>query len=437
MTFRSIFHRRFVLPAALLLRGETSAYRNLARFRQLQFDRAGLEDLRKTRLDRILDHALATVPHYKGLGLPARPRLEDFPMLEKNDLVTHAEALRSELPMRSAAKTTGGSTGRAVTVWKNPEAIAAERAATWMAFEWYGIRPGDPAMRFWGSGGGRKRRFKAALADRAMNRETASAFAFSPSDLKAYWERLRRSDPVYLYGYVSMLEVMAQFVLDHGLESQGHSLRAVITTAEPLYPPQRDLIRKAFSVPVWNEYGCGEVGPIAYQCRDGGLHLMETHLWVEVVDEGGEPLRGSGTGEILVTDLTNLAMPLIRYRLRDTVTLGPPCSCGRALTSIQKVEGRSYDLLEDSRGRRYHGEAVMYIFEDLREAGFDILQFQVRQDQPGRARVLFVARERDQEAAQAIKRNFEERLGGMKVEALPVGGIDRAPSGKTRLIIRE
>jgi len=148
-------------------------------------------------------------------------------------------------------------------------------------------------------------------------------------------------------------------------------------------------------------------------------------------------IEENGTGELIVTDLTNTAMPLIRYRTGDSVTLGRKCGCGRSFTTIEKVEGRSYDLIEDSSGRKYHGEAVMYVFEDLREKGLDVSQFQVLQSQPGKARVLFVTEDPAEEVGNAIASLFSERLGGLEAEPVRVERIERAPSGKMRLIIRE
>ena len=71
-----------------------------------------------------------------------------------------------------------------------------------------------------------------------------------------------------------MLEAMAAHVVRRGHRRSWPELKAVITTAEVLTVPQRDLLADAFGVPIQNEYGCGEVGPIAYECERGSLHLM-------------------------------------------------------------------------------------------------------------------------------------------------------------------
>ncbi len=426
---RSLVQRRIVLPAAVAVRGEFSVFRETAALRRLQFDEGRLRSIRHHRLTGILKHAREHVPHYGDAG----PALDQFDILEKEDLVQHFDELQYVGRIRHSSKTTGGSTGRAVTVRKDPEAIACERAATWLAYEWYGLRPGDRAMRFWGTGGDRGRRLRSQLADLAMNRTVASAFAFSERDLAAYWLRLKTAKPTYLYGYVSMLAEMARYGLAENLEKPGRFLRAVITTSEALHPQQRALISEAFGAPVRNEYGCGEVGPIAYECSDGSMHMMESHLFVEVVDDDGLPAK---SGHLLITDLMNRAMPLIRYRVGDSVVLGKRCACGRAFGTLASILGRSYDFLEDAAGRQYHGEAVMYVFEDLRAQGLNIQKFQVHQKIPGHVNVLFVAPSRQDAVREGIQSGLAQ-LGGMVVEAQTVEAIDVTRSGKARLIVRE
>jgi phenylacetate-CoA ligase len=104
----------------------------------------------------------------------------------------------------------------------------------------------------------------------------------------------------------------------------------------PLYPFQRRAIEAAFGVPVTDRYGCEEVSLIASQCEQhGGLHVAAEGVFTEV----------AAGGHLLVTDLTNLAMPLIRYRVGDVVSAGDPCPCGRGLPTLGGVMGRDADYV--------------------------------------------------------------------------------------------
>ncbi|HHX76834.1 MAG TPA: phenylacetate--CoA ligase, partial [Firmicutes bacterium] len=97
-------------------------------------------------------------------------------------------------------------------------------------------------------------------------------------------------------------------------------------------------------------YGLSEVmGPgVSGECLEGtGLHISEDHFYVEVIDpESGEALPPGSKGELVITTLTKEALPLLRYRTGDLTILDEaPCSCGRTTMRMQKVTGRTDDML--------------------------------------------------------------------------------------------
>jgi len=430
---RDSLQERLILPTALATRGELATYRLQREWAELEWSRERLDEFRRVRCAALLSHAAKTVPYYRALPLGKDAPLSEFPALEKSQVAEDPSALHSLPQGRTTQKFSGGSTGRPVAILKSPLAISAERAASWLAYSWYGLRHGQRAVRFWGTGGARSRRIRATLADIAMNRVTLSAFGFSKAELQPLIRQIQRHRPVYLYGYASMLEMVAGAAPPEGLEVP--SLKGVITTAEPLSNQAHRSIAAAFRAPVWNEYGCGEVGPIAYECPEGSLHAMDMNLFLEVDTGASISAEKGATGDLLITDLSNLAMPLIRYRVGDRVTLGGACKCGRALSTIREIGGRSYDYLVDEAGRLYHGEAVMYVFEDLAAGGHAVEAFQVRQKRPGSADVIVVG-PTSQDTAAALRSAFADRLSiGISVEV--TDRLELAPSGKRRLIVRE
>ena len=92
---------------------------------------------------------------------------------------------------------------------------------------------------------------------------------------------------------------------------------------------------------------------------------MSPNLFVEVVDSNGDLVDEGEVGDLVITDLNNRAMPLIRYQVKDRARLGSGCACGRGFPVLREVLGRSYDFLSAPSGRRYHGEYLMYYFEGL------------------------------------------------------------------------
>lgn len=304
----------------------------------------------------------------------------------------------------------------------------------WLGYGWRGVRIGDRCARFWGAPYATRRKVITRLSDFAMNRTRFSAFAFTDEDLAGYWARCLTFRPDYLHGYVSMLEAFARFLSDHGYDGRQLPLKSIIATSEVLSRPQRALLEQTFRAPVQIEYGCGELGPIAYECERNSLHIMAADVVVEVVDEAGRAVEPGGTGELVVTDLNNRAMPLLRYRLGDFGIPGRPCSCGRSFPVLEKVWGRAYDFVVGPNGRRYHGEFFMYLFEDLRRDGAGVQAFQVIQDGPTSIRVAIVVRPGGAEPEALVRRLLEARLSGMHIAVHRVPGIERMPSGKMQLI---
>lgn len=450
MPLGSWIHANLVYRTAVMLRGEGSVFRCLRELERLQF--RAPEEIRReqeTQLSSILAYAKARSPYYteRWAGLVSesellrhpRASLHRLPFVTKADLQDRLADLVAVPAVRPfTRKTTGGSTGQAVTVLKDRAATGREMAATWLGYGWFGVRIGDKQARFWGRPHSVRRRIRAYATQIAVRRINFSAFAFDDGDLERYWQRCLRERPTFFYGYVSMLEAFAAFVIRRGLDGRRLGLKSVVTTSEVLGEPQRRMIMKAFGVPVQNEYGCGEVGAIAYECEQGRLHVISDNLLVEVVDDAGLEVAVGETGHVVVTDLNNRAMPLIRYRVGDLAVPGLPCVCGRGYPTLERVWGREYDFVQDASGKRYHGEFIMYAFEDLRDSGVPVQQFQVVQRRVDALEVLVVTgAEEPQQIVAAVVRELQRRMPEVVVKGRHVDAIERAPSGKLRLIRNE
>lgn len=448
MSFVSGNSRKSILRAALILRRESSFWERLDRVRSLQgASEADLLALQNDAAVRLLRDVLVDVPYYSGhrrdlctvQASEVRQALRNLPVIHKHVLQSDGDQLRkSGFSGPAMAKTTGGSTGRPVTVVKNSEAVAQEMAASWMAYDWFGLRPADPCVRFWGMPVRNvRRRLRYIAADVATNRTTLSAFGYTERDLARYLNVLRRKDPIYLYGYVSSLEELARFASTRLNWTPPNRLKAIVSTAEVLSDPQRHIIESAFGVPVQNEYGCGEVGPIAYQCPSGSLHLLPMNHLVEILDDDGNPVAHGSPGNIVVTDLTNIAMPLVRYSVGDIGALGEPCSCGRGFPVLKYVLGRAYDYIETPSGRRFHGEYFMYLFEDLRKRLPGIGQFQVSQTSPTDLVLRVVLNSPGEVSAlETLLHLFRQRMPEMNARVERVETISRRPSGKMLVVER-
>ncbi len=127
-------------------------------------------------------------------------------------------------------------------------------------------------------------------------------------------------------------------------------LRSGIFGAEPWTEQMRREIESRMGIDAYDIYGLSEViGPgVSCECSEkSGLHVFEDHFYVEVIDpETGEILPEGEMGEIVYTSLTKEACPVIRYRSRDITRLyHDGCKCGRSFIKMEKVTGRSDDML--------------------------------------------------------------------------------------------
>jgi len=129
------------------------------------------------------------------------------------------------------------------------------------------------------------------------------------------------------------------------------SLRVGVFGAEPWSENMRDEVERKLNIKAVDIYGLSEVmGPgVAMQCLEGekGLHIFEDHFLPEIIDpDTGEVLPPGEKGELVFTTLTKEAFPIIRYRTKDISRLMyDTCKCGRTLVRMEKVTGRTDDML--------------------------------------------------------------------------------------------
>ena len=143
---------------------------------------------------------------------------------------------------------------------------------------------------------------------------------------------------------------IADVMMDLGVNPNGLSLRYGLFGAEPWSEKMREEIRDRLGILATDNYGLSEVmGPgVAGECLAcNGLHVNEDHFLIEILDPHTlEPVKPGERGELVVTTLTKEAFPVVRYRTRDLTRLLPePCPCGRTFNRIERITGRTDDML--------------------------------------------------------------------------------------------
>lgn len=135
-----------------------------------------------------------------------------------------------------------------------------------------------------------------------------------------------------------------------GVDPKSLSLRIMLIGAEPHSQEVRARIEEIYRVKAYNSYGLSEMnGPgVAFECREqSGMHLWEDAYIAEIVDpQTLEPVADGEVGELVLTTLCREGMPIIRYRTRDLTRFIPgECACGRKHRRIDRITGRSDDMI--------------------------------------------------------------------------------------------
>ncbi len=358
--------------------------------------RAELEQLQFGRLSNLLQHAFAECPFYRsrfhaaGLkpgSIKSLSDLRQLPVLTKEDIQRHRDAMIAKNWPRNdlIPNQTGGSTGTPISFFLGSERACSRAAATWRHNRWAGYDIGERLACLWGAVRdapvrSRLGKWKDNILTPTMLLNTANV---TQEGLASFMNKMHRFRPKSLLAYSKSAVLLARFVLQSGLKP--YQLASIITSAEVLEPFERQLLEETFGCPVFNRYGCREVSVIASECEcHNGLHIMAEGLYVEIERNGG-PVPAGEPGSILVTDLLNFAMPLIRYRIGDVGALMQGvCQCGRNLPRLEGIQGRVTDFLVGGDGRLVSGAALTVAVIAKRPT---LGQVQLIQDRPGQ--VLF------------------------------------------------
>jgi len=143
---------------------------------------------------------------------------------------------------------------------------------------------------------------------------------------------------------------IAEVMAEMGIKPEDLKLKAGVFGAEPWSENMRREIENKLKIDAYDIYGMSElIGPgVAVECNcKQGLHIAEDHFIAEIIDPVTEEVLDEGAhGELVITTITKEALPLIRYRTRDLTSLNKSvCNCGRTHARMQKVLGRSDDMV--------------------------------------------------------------------------------------------
>lgn len=320
--------------------------------------REELEQLQLRRLKQLCERVYANVPFYtkkfKELGIDPKDintlsDLTKLPFTEKQDLRNHYPfglfAVSRENIVR--IHSSSGTTGKATVVGYTKRDIKNWADLMARSFAIAGATPEDSIHNAYGYGlftGGLGVHYGAEALGATIIPVSGGGTRRQIMLLKDFGADVICCTPSYaLFLYETGKEM--------GIDFSKLPLRIGIFGAEPWTESMRRDIENKLNIKALDIYGLSEImGPgVAMECAEEqqGLHIMEDHFLPEVINpETGEHVAPGEVGELVITTLTKEGIPLIRYRTRDLTRLNyTACRCGRTFARMQRVTGRSDDML--------------------------------------------------------------------------------------------
>lgn len=320
--------------------------------------RVGLESIQLKRLKSLIARVYKTVEPYRAKMDAAGVKPEDIRELKdlQNLPFTTKEDLRENYPfgmftmgledivrVHASSGTTGkptvvGYTRKDIDTWANMMARALACA---------GATSGDMVHNAYGYGlftGGLGAHYGAEKLGATVIPVSGGNSKRQITIMKDFGSSILMSTPSYALNLADSMEQM-------GVDPASLSLRVGIFGAEPWSENMREEVENKLNIKAVDIYGLSEViGPgVAQECLTStkGMHIFEDHFLPEIIDpETGETLPPGERGELVFTTLTKEAFPVIRYRTKDITSLHyETCNCGRTLVRMEKVTGRTDDML--------------------------------------------------------------------------------------------
>lgn len=203
-----------------------------------------------------------------------------------------------------------------------------------------------------------------------------------------------------------------------------------------LFADDRKLLEKWIGVPIVNEYGASEVGLIAMENPRGEFVLNQQNLFIEIVDEANQPVTDGTIGRILVTDLYNLAHPVIRYEIGD---LGSLKTLENGTRILENLQGRTSDIARLPSGKVVPGLTFYYVTKSIINEDVNILEFIVIQKTEASFEIQYVSsQEMDGSQKVKVQKAMDEYLEpDLAVAFTRLDSLDRSNRGKLKQFMSE
>jgi len=374
---------------------DPTAAQKLAILRQLteleSLDKEKMIEIQDQQLSKLLVHTYLHSENYRpylAAHMPinpsnARKALLSLPVLTRLDLQKPLSEIRSYAPDSHGEVlnfTTSGSTGQPVTVINTAAAMIIRESILLQTYLWH-VDPSSGTIAIITAHSGKipnhqenmfLENWGSPFFPLVASGTRAELNIKNPISRQVPW--LLTVNPSVLVTYPSNLAQLLTDSRNHGWEL--NNLKHIRLIGESVSETLTQHAKEYWGISTSNVYSTEELGTVAAQCPDSYLlHLMSPAHIVEIIGSDGHPVKDNEIGKIVVTDLFNFAMPILRYEIGDTGSFSEDCQCGRKFPTMSTVLGRYRNMLYLENGERFWPKFGLRSVSEL----YGIKQFQVIQ----------------------------------------------------------
>lgn len=316
-------------------------------FLRNNFNKIDHYSYQKEMLNNFLNHVVKNSIYYNKrinknfLPIKKLNDLENMPIIDKEVLRENIDSIITNPRKSLIPSFTGGTTGKSLNIFFTHADMEKRMAFLDYFKERHGVKKGMKRASFTGKSLVPLRQKKNVYwrYNSPLKQMLFSSFHLTEKNIPYYIQALNNFKPQSMDGFPSVMLTIARYIVQNQIKLSFKPI-AIFPTAEMISDNDREILEKAFSAPVRNQYASSEGAPFITECPNGNLHLDIMTGVFEKVD------KGSSISEILVTAFETTGTPLVRYKIGDTLEFTDrKCTCGYDTPLVNRILGRNMDFL--------------------------------------------------------------------------------------------
>lgn len=356
--------------------------------------------------------------------LPLLPVLTKTEIKENfsQGLITETDNFNKIYPI-----TTSGSTGVPLSIYVNKEQLKIRWANTFRAWTWTGWTPSKKQARLWHQTIGMNsiQVLKEFIDNLFFKRIFVPAYNISDRNIDRYLRKLIKHNPYLIDGYAESFNFLAEYLIKN--KELQFSPKAIISSAQEISNPIKDLIFKVTGANIYDKYGSREFSGIAYEASGNSEHLVcDDSYLVELLKDKKQVQIGE-MGEVFITDLNNYVTPMIRYQIGDLAehsSLKTENSIN--FNTLGKIQGRTRAIIVCDDDKWVPGTFFAHFFKEYIGR---INQYKVEQFQKNEIVLKIVLGNKDENIDDIIN-ELRKTTGETKLDIKFVDSIPLVRTGK-------